>query len=251
MIALTLLLLASPEADLQVGNEAFWKGEYELAQRSFKSLVEARPNSPEAWYNLGTTEARLGHMGPAIYALEQALLLKPNEEDVIHNLEAIREKTLEQAIETEAGGGRLILPGDDDTGTGLLTAVPQERLLWTFGTAWILLFALLIILRRLNRPELRAGVAFASVLSALLALGSGGLFLGRHLILSNMQHGVVLSETARLRSGPGPQYPSSHKILGGVRLQIRGEHEDWLRVTLPDGGESWLPKREIGVLRAP
>ncbi|MCA9543872.1 MAG: tetratricopeptide repeat protein, partial [Myxococcales bacterium] len=172
----TLLLLASAAlgSGVDAANEDFWQGRHGQAAQGYRAALEAHPDSADLWFNLGTAEAEAGRLGPAIHALEQALLLAPGDEDAAHNLAAARQRAVEAAVKS-GSEGRVILPGDDDLGTGLLTAFSPTLLAWVFGLSWTLLFALIAVWRKTRKATLRTGSSFGAVLAALVAIGAGGL----------------------------------------------------------------------------
>ncbi|MEZ4472354.1 MAG: tetratricopeptide repeat protein [bacterium] len=67
------------------------------------------PTSADLWYNLGCAEARAGRLGHAIQAFEQALVLRPGDDDAGENLDKVRALALERGV-AGAGDARVI-PG--------------------------------------------------------------------------------------------------------------------------------------------
>lgn len=241
---------AAPEADVARANDHFWQGQFSDAAQGFRALAEAHPDSTDLWFNLGTAEAEAGRLGPAIHALEQAQLLTPGDEDVAHNLAAVRQRAVSKAV-GRGGDDRVILPGDDDLGTGLLTAFSPRTLAWVFGTTWALLFGLIALWRRTESASRRTASSFGAVLCALVALGAGGLLVARANLDGSAHFGVVVADQAAVRSGPGDQYTRSSLVLGGVKVRLRGADGAWRQVGLPDGSDGWLQATEVAALRRP
>jgi hypothetical protein len=255
-VRLLLALLVLPglgvasDGELNAGNESFWKGDFVGAVERYRRVTESAPGSADAWFNLGTAEASARHIGPAVHAFEQALLLRPGDPDALYNLGQTRAAAIEQGVQADEGA-RVILPGDDDLGTGLLTAVAPTTLGVAFAVAWALLFVLVALWRRVERSGLRTALSFAAVLTSLVALGSGGLLAGRVLVVDATDYGVVIAQQAAVRAGPGDQYRTSARLLGGVKVQLRNTDQGWRQVTLPDGSEGWLRTKALAPLRRP
>ncbi|MCB9543987.1 MAG: hypothetical protein H6703_16290 [Myxococcales bacterium] len=184
-----------------------------------------------------------------MHALEQALLLRPGDDDAAHNLAAVRARVVQSAL-----GGRserrAVLPGEDDAGTGLLTALAPRALGLTFAAAWVLLFALLHLTRRAAHAGLRTAASFAAVVCGLVSLATGGLLIGRKMMIEDRLYGVVAEETAA-RQGPGDRYPPVIDVLPGVKVRLGGEEAGWRQVVLPDGGGAWIASDELLPLRRP
>lgn len=243
--------MADPAEDFRAGNEAFWNGQLDDAAAAYRRVIADGVHNADVYFNLGTTEAEAGHLGEAIWAFEQALLLRPDDEDASHNVDLVRTQAIDEGLE-RAGDRRVILPGEDDLGTGLLTAVPPAGLAWMFAAGWGLLFGFLILLRRTRDGGGRTALAFAIVVFGLFALASGGLIAGRTLIVNRSLYGVVVANQTQVRAGPGQQYPGVVEVLSGVKVRLRGggAEEGWVSVTLPDGTSGWLPQDQMrGLIR--
>ena len=250
LLLLPALCLAAPADELNAGNEAFWQGDFAGAAERERRVAAATPRSADVWFNLGTAEASAGHIGAAVHAFEQALLLRPGDADAAYNLGRIREAAIAQGVEAEQGA-KLILPGEDDLGTGLLTAAAPGALATVFLVTWALFFGMLATWRKSNSSGRRTASSFAALLLGLGALASGGLLAGRVLVVDATDYGVVVASEAPVRSGPGDQYKAAARLLGGVKVRLRGEDRGWRQVTLPDGSEGWLPVEQIAALHRP
>lgn len=231
------------------GREAFWQGDFTAAAEAYGRAVEQAPGHPDLWYNRGTAAARAGRPGPAMHAFEQALLLDPGHADAAHNLGVVRQQVVDAALGGRADK-RSILPGEDDAGTGLLTALSPRTLGLIFAVAWVLLFGALHLMRRTTRAATRTAASFAAVVFGLVSLGAGGLLYGRQAVVGDRLYGVVAVD-GTARQGPGEQYPAVAAVLPGVKVRIGGEEGDWRQVILPDGGGAWMPAEAVLPLRRP
>lgn len=68
------------------GVALFQRGYLEQAAASFKQVIAAKPDDPEAYYNLGTLELRRSSLQEARKYLEQTVKLKPNYPEAWNNL---------------------------------------------------------------------------------------------------------------------------------------------------------------------
>ncbi len=237
-------------AAVSAGKEAFWKGDFTAAEQAYARAVEQAPTVPDLWYNRGTAAARAERPGPAMHAFEQALLLAPGHADAAHNLGVVRQQVVEAALAGRASDKRSILPGEDDAGTGLLTALSPRSLGILFAIGWILLFAGLHVGRRTRTASVRTAASFAAVVFGLVALGAGALLYGRQSVVGDRLYGVVANE-GPARQGPGEQYPVVAGVLPGVKVRLGGEEGAWRQVILPDGGGAWMPAEQVLPLLRP
>lgn len=237
------------DAAVEQGREAFWHGDFAASADAYARAVERAPGHADLWYNRGTAAARADRPGPAMHAFEQALLLDPEHEDAAHNLAVVRQQIVDRALAGRADK-RSILPGEDDAGTGLLTALSPRTLGVIFAVFWALLFGALHLMRRTTRAGTRTAASFAAVVFGLVALGAGGLLYGRQAVVGGRLYGVVAADGAA-RQGPGEQYPSVAAVLPGVKVRLGGEEGAWRQVILPDGAGAWMPAESVLPLHRP
>ena len=239
------------ETSVEAGNQAFFAKDYAAAASAYRAVLKDAPDSADAWYNLGTAEARAGRFGHAIHALEQSLLLRPDDEDAQHNLTEARSLALQRAAKEAEKGGRVLPPGDDDMGAGLLTSVSAQTLSIVLAISWALIFGLIAGWRRARTPGTRTATSFGAVVAGLFAFGAAGMLIGQQIFVRQTTQAVIVAEIARLHVGPGAQYDARTKIAGGVKVKLRGSDGNWRRVQLPDGSDGWLPSAQVAVLRTP
>jgi len=237
----------APTPGIAAANDRFWSGAFAAAAAGYRAALTEHPFSADLWFNLGCAEAEAGRLGAAIHALEEALALVPEHTDAAHNLAVVRARAIEGALGV-GGELRVARPGEDDLGTGLLTAVRPATLAWLFGACWSVCFALLVLWRRARSAAWRTAASFGAVLTGLGALAAGGLLVGRARLDAAAAPGVVLPELARVRVGPGAQYKAALAVVGGVKVQLQGRDGAFVQVRLPDGSDGWLPDTEVAPL---
>lgn len=238
----TSITQASP--DLERARDAFWSSKFGTAADHYRDLAKQYPKHANIWYNLGTSEAMADRMGPAAYALEQCLALEPNHADAAHNLEKIRQWVTGRALALSSNK-RLVLPGNDDAGTGLLAAMPLTKIRVLFAVSWTLLFLLIYGLRRSSSR--RTAVSFLIILVGLVSVSSGGLLLTRSYVVDQARYGVILATTPA-RQGPGKQYSVQTQVSNSVKVSLGGQDREWTQVVLPNGQGGWIATRSIGVI---
>ena len=72
--------------DFTYGVAFFQRGYLDQAAESFKQVVAAKPNEPEAYYNLGTLYLRKNDVRTARGYLEETVKLRPNHAEAWNNL---------------------------------------------------------------------------------------------------------------------------------------------------------------------
>ena len=72
--------------DFTYGVALFQRGYLEQAAESFREVIAAQPQAPEAYYNLGTLYLRRNNLPEARHYLEQSVQLRPNYPEAWNNL---------------------------------------------------------------------------------------------------------------------------------------------------------------------
>ncbi len=248
ILGLPAQVLAGSGADLAADD--FWKGRYSRAIKGYQTTLVEHPESADLWFNLGTSNAFAGNRGPAIHALEQALILDQNHQAARYNLSRLKQQVVDEAL-SRGTDGQLVLPGEDDLGTGFLTAIGPRTLALVFATTWCALFFFLWSSgRRKSRSGGTAPIFFA-VLMGLVSMASGALIVGRSLTVDDKTYAVVVEDRAEARRGPAKRYPLVAKVAAGVKVELTAKDGSWQQVNLPDGGGVWLWKESVRELQKP
>ena len=223
-------------------NQDYLAGNYQSAARRLERLVAIPLHHADIFYNLGNAYFRLGKLGPAIYNYERSLMLQPGREDSAFNLKVARR--------VAAAGVKDVLEGAQRE-SALRRWLSQLSIAsWrtAFLTCWWLLFVILLVLRRVDAGALRSGLIAGAVFVAMLASVSGASLLGRVRNEHVHRAGVILPQQVPVREGPALAAKSNFKVHAGLKVELRGETDDWLRVRLANGLEGWVLRREIGLL---
>ena len=252
----------SLEQITQDAHDAFGRGEYLQAKKGYEALLKQNPTHQTAWYNLGTVEAHLSDFGRGAYALQQALILAPHDQDAQEQLKRINQVAIEDGMR-RPGAKRLVLPDEISSQGGLLALISlkgTQIFSWLCGSlACVLLFLIRRSQRRFQRGEVQVEeskynqsqaflrVCFFGV--ATLAVLGGGIWKLKDLEVNQTRKGVIMGKRVPLYRGPGSQFESKVNIAGGVVVELQGKENEWQRVVLSDGQEGWIEEDQIGYLK--
>ena len=234
------------------GDHLFWSGQYSQAIQAYSASIEASPNDPQIWYNLGTTYAHQGQFGQASYALHRANQLAPHQKMISSQITLVNQAIIEDGMR-HPGNRRLVLP-DEITGEGGILALFTTSMSKGFCLCTLTLacFALLNVRRRQSQQKdldlkelkflasLRALTIILLVLSALASISWWAKVQNEA-----TTRGIVVANRAALHRGPGEQYDIEINIAGGVMLELQGRRQGWRRVKLSDGREGWFNQNDL------
>lgn len=88
-------LFSQSNSLFEQGNTYYNDGYYQNAIDAYKQVLEVDLHSAELYFNLANAHYKLNHIAPSIYYYEKALLLDPNHEDALNNIEFARKMTVD------------------------------------------------------------------------------------------------------------------------------------------------------------
>lgn len=232
IFALSLTAPAHAANPFAEANAAYEAGNFATARELYLDAVRSGPLTDHLFFNLGNTEYRLNHPGPAALAWERALVINPAHPEAAANLAYIRKKEASLVFE------------------------PPKALAWTAHLSrntWLLaatvsgwLFLALVTLLALHRRV--PGTRIAAAAAGLAAAASGTAFA---LTPPLESRAVVLAPKASARSAPST---SAAEILApppGSQARILRDQGAWIYAEFPGGRRAWLPSDSIAAVLPP
>lgn len=243
--ALLLLPLAtyavspSDGASAQAAPEAHYRaGHFAAAAEGFRAAIQARPDDPHAWYDLGNCAFQTGDLGAALGAYERAWRLAPRDPDIAMNRQLTRQRL---GLPVHVGGGW----------RASLLSLRDQLAPWDWelaaGLAW---FSACLLGGMARRRRL-------VLLGALLLVVLGGMALGASLWQRQgpwrSGSAVVIRATPLAELPPPAADDAEHPPTGFQTLNVGRE---LLVLEERDGGalrvqigptEGWLRRRDIQI----
>lgn len=240
-LVLCLLMGAVVQAQVSIGDvvqraqEAYEAGDYDLAISLYDALVQAGFRDGALFMNVGNAYYAVGDLGRAMLSYRRAQEIIPRDGDLNLNLARVRTR-------------RINIQGDESALVDSLTVFTQgimtvEELTWLVFLSWSTWFVMAAgwLLRVDWRARLQIPVWMVG--GVLLVLG---LLLGVRLYVNAYRPaGVVIAPLAIIRSGPGEDYLEHHRIYAGAELRVLETRSGWVRFTLPDGRQGWIPADSV------
>ncbi|KKQ49748.1 MAG: hypothetical protein US69_C0002G0023 [candidate division TM6 bacterium GW2011_GWF2_38_10] len=219
-------------------NDLFKEGKYEEAY----DLYEKIPNkSSHVHYNLGVCAYKLGKKGYALVHWRRAEKDWGffNRAELINNIDLVLKK------ETPYDGNDTKTPGEftkerlNNFSNKIVSAVratPLLRLQLLFLFLWIFAFVYLRYWYRQRQKFLIVIVFFAIIISGMLLVVRYNFDL--------RQHGVVVTNSVVLYSGPGDNYQKLTTLTETNQVLIKGESDGFYKVK-QKGIIGWLDKKTV------
>ncbi|MFA6033304.1 MAG: tetratricopeptide repeat protein [Myxococcota bacterium] len=230
-MAITVVVAASQQGAFRTAGDEFLKGGYDAAIEGYSSVIAAGVKNPDVYYNLGNAYLASGRTGLAVLSYERALLLDPGDADARANLELAKKPLQDEAAFTRA----IKNPVDD-----LLHRLPVGTVMVPAVVLWAALFLLLMVRRIMPMGAFRSGLSVAAIPVGVLALVFVILSAGAVWVRDYRPRAVVLSGSAVLKEGPNQSFKTLIGLREGLTVEVKGDENGWVKVTLPGGVNGWV-----------
>ena len=226
------------QASFETGNKLYQKGDYNGAIAAYESILNAKKQSAEVYFNLGNCYYKLNKVAPAIYNYEKALLLKPNDKDILNNLNFAKKLTIDEIKEVpKVGFEKLVrdFTANYDYNTWAWISV---------GFAFLfLLFFLGYYFSSLTLSKRIFFVGMFIILIAILISVFSAVFEKNH--YQNERPAIVFKEMISVKSEPKSSSSEVLELHEGTKVYVLESFDGWNKIQLTDGTEGWLEKNDI------
>lgn len=237
-----LLLLAFPlfslsnekPEDLFVrGNELYAKAKYKEAAESYQQVLKAGYSSADVYFNLGNAYYKLAEMPSAILYYEKAYKLSPGDGDIDVNIKLANLKIADK-IEAvpefflSKWWRSVVLFCSAET----LSVLSIAGFLLGFILLSVYLFAISISIKR---TAFYTGIGMLVIALAMILLTN---LQTRY--LNSSDSAIVFAGTVNVKSGPKDSFKTLFVIHEGLKVGVKEQNEDWIKVELPNGNIGWI-----------
>ncbi len=225
----------------QKADDAYSKGKYLDAIESYEAALK-KGKSANLYYNLGNAYYRTDNVTRAIINYEKARLLAPGDDDIIHNLEVARSKTIDN-----------IQPGEK-----IFFKIWYENIKTSMGIdTWAtlslvsLVVALLLFLVYLFvKNMMLRKVAFYLSVALVIVFILGNVFASQlRDYTTNSKCAVIVSPTATAKKTPTEQGADACILHEGTRGDVIDALKGWYEIRLADGTEGWISEKDVEVIQ--
>jgi tetratricopeptide (TPR) repeat protein len=230
-----------PAALFSEANACYQKGEFDVAERCYRQLLDSGIGCGPVYYNLGNACFKQKRLGEAIYYWEKARRELPGDSDIRENLQIANLLIVD----------RIDVPEDPiavrvaSSAVHLFTIAQESRIVLGLFILANALFGVYLLTRK---PRLAFWSLTGSLAAALLMILFAGSLTWKVYQESHFREGVIVEQKVDIRSGPGVENITVVTVHEGILVLVRGESNGWVQISLPNGWTGWLPDSSIRVL---
>lgn len=232
------LLFSQNPLAFEKGKELYKTEDFRGAIDQWMSILDEGSHSAALYFNIGNAHYKLNNIGPSIYYYERALQLDPKNEEILNNLAFAQNATvdaIEPLPQTLFSKWYKSISGLFDYDGWAVVSV-----------GFAILFVALFLFYYYSRSEGKKRIAFTS---SFVSLG----FMLLTLVMAfytyndsrNDRPAIIFAESSEIKSEPTLGSEPAFVLHEGTKVQIIATDGSWLRITIADGKEGWIPEGDL------
>jgi len=223
-------------------NSLYNDGNYAEALSKYTSIIDQGEHSAELYYNMANAHYKLNNVAPSIYYYEKALLLKPNDKEILNNIAFAKNMTID-AIEIvqEVGFSRLI-----KNATNTMIFDNWAKLSIALVVSFVLLFLMYYFSQSTGKKRLAFITSLSSLILAFIALAFAFNSYG---LEKKNQPAIVFAQESQIKSEPNLRSEETLKLHEGTKVQVIDTVSNWSKIKLSDGKTGWVVSDDIKPLK--
>lgn len=221
---------------------AYNAGDYEKTIAAYLKILENGEHSAALYYNLGNAYYKTNQVAPSIYYFEKALLLKPNDPEILNNLAFAQNLTLD-AVQK--------LPENS-----LTKAYNDIASLFSFDQwAYLSVFCILLFVGAyiafyyFRYPKQKRIAFICSITFLFLSLIALSVAYLEYSDFKSEEPAIVFSELVAIKSEPNTRSQELFTLHEGTKVNIIETLDDWKKIQIADGKTGWIPQSAIKALK--
>ena len=239
---ISTLSFAQNKTIFEQANALYNDGNYTEALNKYTSILEQDEHSAELYFNIANAHYKLNNVAPSIYYYEKALLLKPNDKEILNNIAYARNMTID-AIEIvpEVGFSRLI-----KNATNTMVFDNWAKV----SVVLVIFFVFLFLMYYFSHSTSKKRLAFiTSVSSLILAFIALAFAFNSYGLEQKNQPAIVFAQESQIKSEPNLRSTESFKLHEGTKVQVIDTVSNWKKIKLADGKTGWVSNDDIKMLK--
>ena len=212
--------------------EAFAAGQWQNALNYYQMIEGENLQSADLFYNIGNTYFKLDDNAHAILYYERALKLDPSHGDAAHNLDIVRQLTLDKIDEVPD----FILVSWFQSLRQSLSADA-----WAWITLGLLLLTGILVTLFLNgaAPALRKVSFILACIVFVMAILAFLFSLQQKHAVTRQDSAIVTAPVCSVKSSPADGGKTVFVLHEGTKIRLLDNVGDWSKIEIADGRQGW------------
>jgi tetratricopeptide (TPR) repeat protein len=228
----------NPDELWQMANTAYNAGNYAQAEECYTRIVEQGLHSAALYYNLANAHFKQDELGKAMLYYNRALRLRPNDEDIRHNLEYAEQSTKDSIEEIP----EFFLKTWIKSLRGALSCTAWSILSLLMLVAALVCGLLYLLAQRLS---LRKTGFYLMAVTALLFVVTTAFAWSERNMLVERSEAIIMNSAVSIKSSPDRSATELFVLHEGTKVTIGETIDGWAEVRIADGRKGWIEQERI------
>ena len=228
----------NPDELWQIANTAYNAGNYAQAEECYTRIVEQGLHSAALYYNLANAHFKQDELGKAMLYYNRALRLRPNDEDIRHNLEYAEQSTKDSIEEIP----EFFLKTWIKSLRGALSCTAWSILSLLMLVAALACGLLYLLAQRLS---LRKTGFYLMAITALLFVVTTAFAWSERNMLVERSEAIIMNSAVSIKSSPDRSATELFVLHEGTKVTIGEAIDGWAEVRIADGRKGWIEQERI------
>ena len=224
-----------------MAGEAFAAEQWQNALNYYQMIEGENLESADLYYNIGNTYFKLGDNAHAILYYERALKLDPAHADAAHNLDIVRQLTLDKI---DAVPDFILVSWFRSLRQGLSADA------WAWITLGLLAIVglLLTLFRNAGSPALRKVSFIVACVFVVLTVFTFIFSLLQKRALTRQDSAIVTAPVCSVKSSPADGGKTVFVLHEGTKIRLLDNVGDFAKISIADGRQGWAPTSTFEVI---
>ena len=228
----------NPDELWQIANTAYNAGNYAQAEECYTRIVEQGLHSAALYYNLANAHFKQDELGKAMLYYNRALRLRPNDEDIRHNLEYAEQSTKDSIEEIP----EFFLKTWIKSLRGALSCTAWSILSLLMLVAALVCGLLYLLAQRLSLRKI--GFYLMTVTALLFVVTTAFAWSERNMLVERSE-AIIMNSAVSIKSSPDRSATELFVLHEGTKVTIGETIDGWAEVRIADGRKGWIEQERI------
>ncbi len=221
---------------------AYNEGDYNKAIESYEQILENGEHSAALYFNLGNCYYKLDKIGPSIYYYEKALLLEPNDSEILNNLGYAKNMRLDAFEEMPKTAMEKLY----DSTVNILSFEGWAKAAILLMALFVLFYIAYYLLQPARQKRISFVLSLACVGLGLLTLVFAYLQFDK---FKSDNPAIIFEKEVRVLSEPNKRSSEVFTLHEGTKVNVLEGLDDWKKIKISDGQTGWLSKQDLRILK--
>lgn len=228
----------NPDELWQIANTAYNAGNYAQAEECYTRIVEQGLHSAALYFNLANAHFKQDELGKAMLYYNRALRLRPNDEDIRHNLEYAEQSTKDSIEEIP----EFFLKTWIKSLRGALSCTAWSILSLIMLVAALVCGLLYLLAQQLSLRKI--GFYLMTVTALLFVVTTAFAWSERNMLVERSE-AIIMNSAVSIKSSPDRSATELFVLHEGTKVTIGETIDGWAEVRIADGRKGWIEQERI------